>query len=52
MVYHLFDKDGEPLAGDSQLGDNMRNRADALGGYIKDMDTDKVIYPSKEQDNV
>ena len=52
MVYHLFGKDGEPLAGDSQLGDNMRTLADEVGGYIKNMDTDKVIYPSKEQDNV
>lgn len=45
--YHLYDADGNTIAGDKALGDQMRQKADEVGGYIKDEETGEVIYPEE-----
>ena len=46
--YHLFNAEHEEVAGDKALGGEMRNKADELDGYIKDMSTGEVVYPEEQ----
>lgn len=47
MTVTLYDAQGTPIAGDATAGQHMRDRADELGGYIKDDATGDIIYPEE-----
>jgi hypothetical protein len=45
MGYTLYSAEGQPLAGDPILEENMKARADEVHGYITDDSTGQRVYP-------
>lgn len=46
--YTLYDKDGNPMAGDTILSKEIKARADEIGGYVKQDATEQVVYPQED----
>ncbi|UAJ16139.1 hypothetical protein SEA_RIKSENGUPTA_48 [Microbacterium phage RikSengupta] len=45
MGYTVKDPQGNPVAGDGVVDQEMRDFADSIGGTIVDQDTGVVVYP-------
>ncbi|QKY80303.1 hypothetical protein SEA_MERCEDES_3 [Microbacterium phage Mercedes] len=45
MTYTLYDAQGQAIAGDATLGQNMKDRADEVQGHIVNDVSGITVYP-------
>lgn len=47
MTYTLFNQEGTPIAGDSVLGQPMKDLCDEVKGHIENDTTHQTVYPEE-----
>jgi hypothetical protein len=48
VTYHIYNSEGEDIAGDRELTPGLKKMADDVDGYIVDDQTGKQVYPVEE----